>query len=356
MNIPPFLQTRLLGPKEDLCPRDVQELVLSYLPLPDLVSLSKVPKIEGEVEEHVRSRVVRLLAKIGVDPEELLGILKKTGSVISGSAALEVVVPGTCRPNDLNLYCPLGKVDETSKLLLRGEAYETIQSPDFAKLSERKRIETFDLNNGVSQIVRFKHKSGVTVTLVESLSYSPLAPIFFFHNTILMNCITGDEVVSFYPYMISSLTGLKNNRSDRPSTHSPDKIKKWESLGFNIIDSCETDHSNHVFWNSTPKHGFCHREYRTTTDVHCARLAFSPVSKPNVVGPVLCWRLGYDVRRESFTTRNSPVVVISTTGWPRDRATKATARSGTIVWHTYTAPLLQDSETVDPCLWKRSFP
>ncbi|KAF5311405.1 hypothetical protein D9611_011594 [Ephemerocybe angulata] len=356
MNKSILASTRFLGPKEDMCPGDLRGHILAYLPLPDLISLSNVSSGEGEIKEHLRSRVCRALAKVGVDPESLLNVMRKTGAVISGSTALEVVVPGSCTPNDINLYCPQGKAVETSDLLLEDDAYEKIRSPEGARLSERIRVETFDLNNGVSQILRFKHKSGASLNLMESLSHSPLAPIFFFHNTILMNCITSDEVISFYPLSTSSLTGLKNNRSARPSTHSPEKLKKWETWGFNIFTSCDADHANHVFWNPTPKHGFCHFEYRSTNDRHCARMTFSSVHGPKLTGPNLCWRLGFDTRQGNTTTRNSPVVVISTTGWPKDCATKATAQSGNIIWHTYTAPLLSDAESIDPCLWKRSFP
>ncbi|KAF5338586.1 hypothetical protein D9611_012765 [Ephemerocybe angulata] len=352
----PIKPTRLLGPKEGLCPPDIQEYILSYLPLSDLISLASVSSVEGEIHGHIKGRVTKLLVKTGVNHEGLLDVMRRTGTVISGSAALEVAVPGSCTPKDLNLYCGLGKADETAALLLEDSAYEKIPNPVTAKMSERRRIETFDLNNGVSQILRFKHKSGLTLSLIESLSHSPLAPIFFFHNTLMMNCITGDEVISFYPLLSRTMTGLKNHRSARPGTHSPAKIKEWESWGCNIIDNCDTEHTNHVFWNPVPKHGFCHHEYRSTIDKYCARISFSPTTKPKVVGPSLCWRLGFDIRRETYTTRNSPVVVISTAGWPKDLAKRATARSGSIVWHTYAAPLLSDAETVDPCLWKRSFP
>lgn len=352
------ISSRIIGPKDDLCPGDIEETILSYLPLQDLQAMSLVSPGSPVVVGHLRGRVTRLLAALGLDPIQILDIMRETGAIISGSFALEIVNPGSCTPRDLNLYCGLGKGERVGALLGALQGIEFVPAPVEVNLSERRRFETLDLNNGVLRIRRFLHRmSSTSITLTESISRSALAPIFFFHNTVLMNCVTGHEVICFYPQLTRDYVGLQNLRSVRSGTHDPEWVQRWDCLGYSVASNCGEQHQDHVYWSAQPSHGSCHHEYRNTSDALSARVAFTydaPISDDSV--PVLCWRLGFDLQGYNVTLQNSPAVFLFTADWSSERMKREAARDGAVIWNTYTAPLLADKLTIDPRLWKRCFP
>ncbi|KAF5311188.1 hypothetical protein D9611_012994 [Ephemerocybe angulata] len=332
------ISSRIIGPKDDLCPGDIEETILSYLPLQDLQAMSLVSPGSPVVVGHLRGRVTRLLAALGLDPIQILDIMRETGAIISGSFALEIVNPGSCTPRDLNLYCGLGKGERVGALL---GALQGI---------EPKQRCSADSTLPPSHVLNIDHPYRIDFTI------RPRTHLLF-HNTVLMNCVTGHEVICFYPQLTRDYVGLQNLRSVRSGTHDPEWVQRWDCLGYSVASNCGEQHQDHVYWSAQPSHGSCHHEYRNTSDALSARVAFTydaPISDDSV--PVLCWRLGFDLQGYNVTLQNSPAVFLFTADWSSERMKREAARDGAVIWNTYTAPLLADKLTIDPRLWKRCFP
>ncbi|KAF6742991.1 hypothetical protein DFP72DRAFT_769247, partial [Ephemerocybe angulata] len=135
-------------------------------------------------------------------------MMTETGTVLSGSAALEIVAPGSCEPRDLNFYCPVGTASQVISSLLENEGFAEVPTSLQAILAERTPFSKFEVNNGIKRLTKMVHQSSSrTVTVAESISASPVAPILFFHSTLLMNCVTGTGVMSLYPDLTYEHTG-----------------------------------------------------------------------------------------------------------------------------------------------------
>ncbi|KAF6750743.1 hypothetical protein DFP72DRAFT_781038, partial [Ephemerocybe angulata] len=127
-------------------------------------------------------------------------MMEKTGTVISGSVALEVTNPGSCTAEDLNFYCPLGATPAAIDSICQQTGFVLDHERESTMLAGRTPFSKLNVNNGVKHVLRFTHQvTKKRITLIESLSPSPLVPILFFHLTILMNYISGREAVAFYP-------------------------------------------------------------------------------------------------------------------------------------------------------------
>ncbi|KAF6742992.1 hypothetical protein DFP72DRAFT_829139 [Ephemerocybe angulata] len=117
-------------------------------------------------------------------------------------------MPGTCTPNDLNFYCPKHNAAAVVSYFTRLQGFTNLSLPTRKVVVERTPLNNLDVNNGVRRIYRFRCMStGKTITLVESVSVSPLVPIFFFHSTVVMNVVTGRSVVCFYPDLTETYRG-----------------------------------------------------------------------------------------------------------------------------------------------------
>ncbi|KAF6742980.1 hypothetical protein DFP72DRAFT_768941, partial [Ephemerocybe angulata] len=135
-------------------------------------------------------------------------MMDQTGTVISGSAALGIVVPGSCVANDLNFYCPLGSTAHATELITQSGEYTAELERTMTIAAQRTPFSKLNVNSGVRRVLKFRNTSnGRRITLTESLSPSPLVPLFCFHLTSLMNCVTGRGAMSFYPEMTEKYTG-----------------------------------------------------------------------------------------------------------------------------------------------------
>ncbi|KAF6756112.1 hypothetical protein DFP72DRAFT_1117584, partial [Ephemerocybe angulata] len=182
--------------------------IVRLLTLGDLLKLSAIPRIQHSVRKHLKGRVSRTLVSFRLREQDTLNRMIETGTVLSGSAALEIVSPGTCKPRDLNFYCPSGAAQRFISLILETEGFVEENKPFKVLMAERTPFSRFEVNNGVKRLYRLVHLSSkMVVNVVESVSASPIAPLLFFHSTLLMNYVSGDSVVSLYPSLTYEGTG-----------------------------------------------------------------------------------------------------------------------------------------------------
>lgn len=118
-------------------------------------------------------------------------MLHNYNCVLTGSAAVEMVVPGSHYPSILDFVCPRFSIlNPILFFRARGYAYSppdrqpTLQSP----------------HSGIHQIIAMHHEERQHIIhIIESSTSSPFAPSLFSPSTIAMNYVTGDGVVSLYP-------------------------------------------------------------------------------------------------------------------------------------------------------------
>ncbi|KAF6746513.1 hypothetical protein DFP72DRAFT_823059 [Ephemerocybe angulata] len=183
-------------------PYEMQRDITKDMNLPDLTAIaSLVPTL---ARDTIHARLTSLLASQHLDPEGFLEKMAETNTVLSGSGALEIILPGTCTPGDLDLYCPRDEGQTLSSYL---EA-NSFNKYEYSSTSIERRSEDgqsdddehYDSRNGIKSIIRLCHEAhGSKIHIIESLSLSPLVPLFFFHSTVVMNFVSATAAVCFYP-------------------------------------------------------------------------------------------------------------------------------------------------------------
>ncbi|KAF6756111.1 hypothetical protein DFP72DRAFT_810809 [Ephemerocybe angulata] len=174
----------------DPLPADIQALILDMLPLTSLDALSKLPLMREVIRAKLKAKIDNILTAFSLDADACLSMMERAGAILSGSAALYVVAPGYAAPNDLNFYCPKHAAKGVATYFSRSPGYTKVSNPTIRVVAERSPFNILD-----------------AITLSESISTSPLVPLFSFHSTTLMNCISGRGVLSFYPKLTEQYVG-----------------------------------------------------------------------------------------------------------------------------------------------------
>lgn len=162
--------------------------------------------------------------------KDTLIMMRRTNTLLSGSAALNIVDPSSWMPGDLDFYCPNSEYVFVCKWFIArsyvacelndGEYQTTTFGPDDFEFEDdwvdvQNNFRFVDHANGcVKTVVRFVHPEHPrTVNVVRSLSDHPAAPVCFFHSTLLMNVVTGSGVTCLYPRAARAQKGAFGRRS-----------------------------------------------------------------------------------------------------------------------------------------------
>ncbi|KAF6750730.1 hypothetical protein DFP72DRAFT_851531 [Ephemerocybe angulata] len=332
-------------------PVELQERIIRLLPLRDLNALRAIPRLNDDMKTHLKARIIRLFVSYGLDGQKSLDMMFSTGTIISGSAALAIVAPGSCEPRDLNLYCAAGAAHGAIKLILGTKGFVETPSPLKALMTERTPFSKFEVNNGIKRIYRFVHvPSSKVVTLSESISTSTLAPILFFHTTLLMNYVSGSGATAFYPELTYRCAGLLNYSQEFEKIHKPDVLNHWKQLGMEICDDCEEWHQDHPSVSPNVRRGMCQWAYRQTNDQWTERMNFRTGTRVKL-GPTLAWRLGHRYRGRKEVMHHKTSVHLVHEDWFKMCLYKAA-----VEWVRYYAPIDKATGAIDSANWKRSFP
>ncbi|KAH6869294.1 hypothetical protein BKA70DRAFT_1242487 [Coprinopsis sp. MPI-PUGE-AT-0042] len=149
---------------------------------------------------------------------ETRAMMKEQDVIISGSAALHVLMGCTWSVNDVDLYCGQGRVQPVTEFLQQ-HGY-TLLAP--AEIGEESAVT---------------HEDPPTkVDLIESSTCSCIAPLLEFHSTPVMNWIAFDGVVSLYPELTMELRGLTNGIRLGHWDTARAGVQKYVARGFLIED------------------------------------------------------------------------------------------------------------------------
>ncbi|KAF6747823.1 hypothetical protein DFP72DRAFT_854021 [Ephemerocybe angulata] len=330
--------------KEGPFPLEMVDQVLQYLPLQPLSVLANLRDMEAVVKEHLERRITNTISSFSLHAKKTLNMMEETGTVLSGSAALEITSPGSCVPEDLNFYSPSGAAEATVEQILLTSGFALIQEPETAILTERTPFSKLNVNNGVKRVFRLSHRTtGKRVTVIESLSPSPLVPIFFFHLTTLMNCVTGRGAISFYPDLTETYTAMMNPRRNFAVVHKPMELVKWQGRGTAIVRDCDEFHPSRPNSATHGKRGMCQRAFRHSQD------GWS-LSTDSKLGPTIAWRLGHKSKDQSQAGLHDPVVHLLHEEWH--------LRTHRLleIWVEYLAPMDEITHRLSPKTWRQSFP
>ncbi|KAH7906347.1 hypothetical protein BJ138DRAFT_1016379 [Hygrophoropsis aurantiaca] len=278
-----------------LFPPEIPTHILSFMSIAELSAFASACRSHRIwVMQLLNRRKDQALLRFVSDPIHLLNTIRSTSSVISGSFALQFIVPAAdfieWQSSDMDIYTTGAGSGDLLALFIK-EGYATVT-----------HVKHNHYSNPAIHAVTTLSKGRRSIDVVISrLNYSTF-PIFYFHSTIVMNFITADSIFSAYPMLTANYRGLRNPLSIMYDRH-PDvtlaALEKYKILGFSI--------QSHEFswprgdtsaaWHCCGKSYNCRGQMRNTSDQGCLRLY---VEKPGTIAcaetgvliDLLNWRLG----------------------------------------------------------------
>jgi hypothetical protein len=154
-------------------------------------------------------------------------MMRRYQTVLSGSAALRVVDAAEWWPGDLDFYCPEHLLVEVIQWFRR-QGYKVVHSMDqpyrarvfhnFGSGRRPPRPESslslefkarYSAESCMKKVYTLKHKRHrhLSINIIQSRSRSALAPLAFFHSSLVMNFISAEGVFSAYPSLTLNQQG-----------------------------------------------------------------------------------------------------------------------------------------------------
>ncbi|KAF6745918.1 hypothetical protein DFP72DRAFT_1076898 [Ephemerocybe angulata] len=289
-------------------PRRAFRLVLVYCTLRELEIFSDLPAAGEMSRLELTQRVDSLLEENGLPPEMTLRRMREGNVVFTGARILRVLLPGCNVDDTLSFCCPgWGRDSFLQFLLLSGyrvesEDDQTVEDEDYG----RQRS-----HSGCRHGMLLVNGDGCSITVLESVSMSPLVPVFFSPTTASMNYISADGVACLYPDTTLNKTGLTNYARYLSDEERRRRLEPYIAQGFQVIDSCEVWHS----------HGSADGGYtQADLPVHCQRKS-RRIDRPDAlmvpfakggfvpVRPFARWRLGHNRLSHSGSHEEKDVLV-----------------------------------------------
>lgn len=192
---------------------EIQQHVLSFLPLPDLLSLATITNIlRYNVQSEIHMRYIRLLSPYISNISSFNMALTTYNAIISGSAALYMIFPDSI-PNDIDIYVTADNEDALVKHLVDNEGY--VQSGGAYTSSDinEPNLYMYEEISGVDSM-RILTKGDLKIDVITSTCrLSSTIPIFYFHSTIVMNVLTPESISILYPKLTFKRQGLIHDYS-----------------------------------------------------------------------------------------------------------------------------------------------
>ncbi|KAG6836254.1 hypothetical protein H0H93_009778 [Arthromyces matolae] len=266
----------------DIFPTECIVEILQCLPVGDLVAFAGTCEtFRLLVRNHIKSKISLLLKRFSLD-DFFLELLDTFGGVISGSAALWVINPWTFNPGDLDIYMSWHTCDGFVQTLIDHYGMTIVPTPPTQKYDEPP--------GQISTIYSLRHGSH-KIEIMESRN-SSLMPIFSFHSTVVMNCVTSTSIFCAFPYLTSSYRNLASYAFhpivEKTISRRQTQLTKYEARGYDgrwdlddwddIRNSPPLMEANHQF------------KWRTARDRHCLWFDYVPIDPSTAYrGPMRPW-------------------------------------------------------------------
>lgn len=174
------------------------------MPLLQLSTLARCPDVKAFAHKELAARFHFWVAQWCLSPERVLNMMQETGCILSGSAALEMAIPGASPPNDLDFYCPCGQLEAVIRFFVETQGYRDVTEGT----GECARYG--DLLVGIKAVHRLElvARPCKQLNVIESTTASALAPVLFFHSSVVMNFVSAEGVMMLYPSLTSKKRGM----------------------------------------------------------------------------------------------------------------------------------------------------
>ncbi|OBZ71096.1 hypothetical protein A0H81_08554 [Grifola frondosa] len=197
---------------------DTMRITFDYMHVGDLLAFKGTSRdADCIVAEYLSGKLRSLLACYLAKPVHFRNLMRITNSIISGSAALEYILPryNTWHADDLDIYVPHNMFNRVVSYLVLFAHYKPVFPQD---------MQTH-YNGGIMQVVRLKN-GNLQIDVIQSASMSALHPTTLFWNTALTNGISADGVYCAYPQLMLNMCGL---------------ISPCNLIGHHVPDECTVD-------------------------------------------------------------------------------------------------------------------
>jgi hypothetical protein len=187
------------------------------------------------IQAFLYRKRLQLIRPFFPDPHAFFHFLKRTNSIVSGSLALAFMVPAESlgwSPKDMDLYTTNRSADMWLRYLkLCG--YQP-------KGGSAARLDGYPVHTEIQEVIYFEHPfSGRSVDLIVAMSLV-MKPMFCYHSTLVMNCLTGRGFFLAYPQLTTSLRGLINPTTLISYTIPPSNVvkclRKYAERGFSLAE------------------------------------------------------------------------------------------------------------------------
>lgn len=243
---------------------DTRKLLLSTASLFELNSLSSSNNsVSSDVKQELTNRFIRVVAPYVYDMPKFIDFMRAAKSYISGSTALYYIFPHQENPtvystgHDLDIYITPAEMVKTIKHLTKVQGYR-LKTTHYSKTyTGSNEINDYYNIEGIFAVIKFtREMHNIDVVVSESFK-TCLLPLTSFHSTIVMNAISPDHVLCFYPSFTAKRISLINNKcfmvgkgqkvtkSTQIKERDARAIMKYVERGYKMVDwsaQCMLDH------------------------------------------------------------------------------------------------------------------
>lgn len=200
-------------------PVDVCVEIFSHFTLRELHAMSNWRTLEGFARKELLARLQDLYRGWGLNVVETLGTLKDTRSVMSGSGVLHLCAPGVWWPNDLDFYCPRGEKDNLVRRLEDQGYAKALRTDAPATYQGDHEYEGIPFLSDILIMRKMVGEGDAKINIIECEAPSAEAAIFTFHSTQVMNAMTADGIICFYPELTLEDRGEYRRVGEETGTH-----------------------------------------------------------------------------------------------------------------------------------------
>ncbi|KAJ7845285.1 hypothetical protein B0H14DRAFT_979286, partial [Mycena olivaceomarginata] len=258
------LESSRMDPRPDLAPEICWQIFDKMSPL-DRIRLSRVSRSwRATFEPYHLHLLSKFLLRYFSSPAEFRALQKRTGMVISGSAAIQVLVNQFWEESDLDLYVE-------HKNVIPVAAFVLSQGYDF----QPSEIQIESLPDGVSPsfpaafvldimdydfagiAAVFTFAQGTRKVQVISTRCPVLRLILMFHSTVVMNLITHSTIYALYPHA-SFQSRLNLHLMSHGDQDKKDVARmKYEERGWRNVPTLHPYELLHTPYHGVAKRAFC---------------------------------------------------------------------------------------------------
>ena len=218
-------------PYSTILPAELLYEIVHHSDMETLIVLLHDKVFRSMAEKELEKAFKDLLGRFAAEPEGIRSMMKRTGSVITGSAALWYLLRRPCgwEPSDLDIVTPHDMFQEVIQSIL--EMHPEAQVKDLSASSNDAHypIEAYE---GRMVIETGKGR----MDILQSREDCPFYPIAHYWSTHLMNALTSEAVVCGYP----ALTLQRKGVAVEGGIPGPvDRIQKYTERGIEVYKGCK---------------------------------------------------------------------------------------------------------------------